>query len=74
MSRKITTYRSNLFYMIGIMSTTGSEGKFFYDAPQQEITVYDKSSFKFSVFGANLTCLMEDPRVAAFKRAKELIQ
>jgi hypothetical protein len=72
MSRLIATYRSNLFYMVGLNTMELDEGNFNYSVERHSIKVVDLSKFKFSVLGANMTCLVEDPAPKALKKVKEM--
>lgn len=70
MTRMITAYRSNIFYMVGIASMELPEGKFNYSVDTHEVMSFGNSLFRYSLFGMNLTCVVDDPATAALKKLK----
>jgi hypothetical protein len=58
MSRDVTSYRDNLFYMAGVSSLDFDGGIFNYNEDTHAVEAQGRSYFRYSVLGLNLTCII----------------
>jgi hypothetical protein len=58
MSRDITSYRDNLFYLAGLSSLDLDGGNFNYNEDMHDLETQGRSYFRYSVIGLNLTCTL----------------